>query len=475
MKKLTLLLASGLAFSLTLCGCSGKSETKTPKTKTAEEKTDTASEAAASDSADTGNAITEATDAEVSEADAAPDPSTEADTTSGSAAITGYLVDSAAQYITLGNFDGIDVERPVYEVSDEEVLTQMENACYEMAQVKTVTREARLEDTVTADLKATIQGEEEAYIDETDYPIQLGYEEFGAEFDNQLTGVKTGDTRSFSCTFDEETWYEDWVGQTVDFEVTVKQIDETIIPELNDDFVTKTLGYESMEVYEAEVRNSITESYQQQSIDETKENALIAAMSVCSFNGYPDKLYDTCQAAVKDDYTAFAENFGMTLEELLEAYDMSEEDLDLEVENTVNRRLFVSAICEQEMISLTGSEYQAFVDEQYLAYGFEDAETFEAIYGKEYLLWTMYESKVGDYLLEHVKPYDVPVNPYEDLGFEEYLEDDSEDGTAADDVEEIAGLEEDGVNDIAISLETDADDAEEADTPEELDIGELET
>lgn len=347
-------------------------------------------------------------------------------------AISGYLIDNADQYVTLRTYQGMDVEHPVYEVSEEEVAMEVENSLYEQSEVLPVDRAAQSGDLLTVDLKATLEGEEEASIEEEDYTIELGYEEFGADFDAALEGTKAGDTKSISCSFDEDSWYEDWIGKTVQFEVTVKTVEEVSIPEYNEDFV-KDQGYDSIEDYEAELKKTLEANYEEQSNLETRNNAVYAAMETTEFNGYPDKLYDSCAASIKDSYAAYAEAFGMSEEELYEAFGTTEEDLEEETLDTVNRRLFISAICQKENLSLTDSDYQNYLEEQYVLYGYESPEEYEESYGKETILWELYEELAASVLLEQANLYDAPVST-SDEDFE-YVEE-------AEDAEELEGLEQ---------------------------------
>ena len=226
--------------------------------------------------------------------------------------------------------------------------------------MKRWTRPVQEGDLVTVDVTATVEGESEPTLSEEDYTVELGYEEFGADFDQQMIGAQAGDEKEFSTAFGEDTWYEEWIDQTVNFEVTVKSVDELVQPEYTDEFVSDTLGYESKEAFETALRDELDAGYQDQSRDETRENAIIAAMDGCEFNGYPDKLYDTCEASVSETYTSFADSYGMSVEELYDAYGMTQEDVDAEIMDTVNRRLFISAICQAEDITVTSDEYTAF-------------------------------------------------------------------------------------------------------------------
>ena len=404
--------------------------------------------------------------------------SEEAASEEADAEITGYLVDDADQYVTLGTYTGLDVEHPVYTVSDDEVAVEVDYTLYEYSDVQTVDREAQDGDLVTADITATVEGDSDPTLDEEDYTVELGYEEFGADFDQQLIGCKAGDTLEFSCSFTDDTWYEEWTDQTVNFEVTVNAVEELITPEYTDEFVTDTLGYDSKEDFEAALREELETGYEEQSAEETKENAMMAAMDGCEFTGYPDDLYETCEADVTETYTSFADIYGMSVDELYEAYDMSEEDVEAEIMDTVNRRIFISAICQAEGLSITSSQYAEYLDSQYEDYGYEDAETFEEDYGTEYLVWALYDDTVSTYLVNNSTLYDAPVSMDEE-DLEVYDEEETEtegdvlegldmSGDASEDTEEAeteseteaeTTIDTELESDLEIEVETEAETA----------------
>lgn len=388
---------------------------------------------------------------------------TEAASEAAGAEITGYLVDGADQYVTLGTYKGMDVEQPIYTVSDDEVAMEVDATLYEYSTVETVDRPVQEGDLVTVDVTATVEGESEPTLSEEDYTVELGYEEFGADFDQQMIGAQAGDEKEFSTAFGEDTWYEEWIDQTVNFEVTVKSVDELVQPEYTDEFVSDTLGYESKEAFETALRDELDAGYQEQSRDETRENAIIAAMDGCEFNGYPDKLYDTCEASVSETYTSFADSYGMSVEELYDAYGMAQEDVDAEIMDTVNRRLFISAICQAEDITVTSDEYTAFLESLYPDYGYDDAESFETDYGKDYLMWYLYENKVADYLVNNASLYEAPVSmDAEDL---EVYDEDTESETEGDTLE---GLDDaDAEEEYVTETVTEEDDLTEEETEAE--------
>lgn len=131
--------------------------------------------------------------------------------------------------------------------------------------------------------------------------------------------------------------------------------------------------------------------------------------------------------------------------------------------DTVNRRLFISAICQAEDITVTSDEYTAFLESLYPDYGYDDAESFETDYGKDYLMWYLYENKVADYLVNNASLYEAPVSmDAEDL---EVYDEDTESETEGDTLE---GLDDaDAEEEYVTETVTEEDDLTEEETEAE--------
>ncbi len=385
--------------------------------------------------------------------------------------ITGYLLENADTYITLGDYTGLEVERPVYSVGDEEVDIEVENRLNDNYELSEAERPSQDGDVLTIDIIATVSGEEEPMISETDYTLELGYADLGNDVDEQLTGCTVGDNKTFSSSFGEDAWYEEWVGKTIDFDITVKNVQEVIIPEYDDHFV-ETMGFDSKEAFEASIREDLEKEYDEQSKYETRENVLLAAIENCEFNGYPDKLYDSCEESIRGRYSSFADAFGMSEDEFYEASGMTDEDLEDEILEDVNRKLFISALCNTENIQITETDYTAYVEEQADLWQYESTDAFEQEYGKEYLLWNIYEEKAADFLLSKADITEVLTTMDDDWDFDEDDEyDDVDDDYDIEFVDEDdVDIEFDEDDDYEIDLEEDGLEDDEEDLEENLSL-----
>ena len=162
---------------------------------------------------------------------------------------------NVADYVKLGEYKGLNVQYPAATVPEEDIEYYIQDVIDTNTEyVEISDRAAELGDSVNIDYTGKINGEEFEGGSETEYDLILGSEEFLAEFEEKLVGVKTGESVTFSVTFPEDYWDEEMVGQTAEFTVTVNSIHEVIVPEYNDAFVAKVTDHATVAEYEAAVK-----------------------------------------------------------------------------------------------------------------------------------------------------------------------------------------------------------------------------
>ena len=362
----------------------------------------------------------EVIDADDTDEDVALDPITPSD----------YLIQNVSDYVKLGEYDGIEVKKYTYEITDEMVQDEIQEELENSSEEEATNAPSEEGNTVYMNLTATVEGEDASEPEETF--ITLGQEEYGAEFDQKLTGVSEGDKLDFTVTYGDDTWQEDWQGKTVDFSVEVTDVTTSNTPEYNDDYVKNYTGYDTKEEYEASVREYLEQTYEEQSVYDETEALLEACLERTEFTGeYPDELFDACKEEALSSYAMFVDEGG-DVNDVLDMFGISQEDIDAEARNLAQRRLFISAYAQENNIEVTEDEYVDFVKEYADYYG-ESAADFESQYTRETLVNAIYESKVTDALLETANVTETP-----------YTEEDAEaeDEDSLDDMEIVEEGEE---------------------------------
>lgn len=415
MAKKQLLLLLGLAVTLSAAGCGKKEDTA--KTSPETEFSTGAPEEFAEEDLDTLDLLAD----DEFESEASLDPITPSD----------YLVDNLSDYITLGDLSGLSATEYTYEITDDMVDEQIQNELESYSEEIELDGPSESGNIVYADVTSSVQGDEDSTYTESTY-FTIGAEDYGAEFDLQLTGVSSGDTLQFSITYDDDIWIDEWAGQTVDFDVTITGVYELSTPEYNDDFVSEYTEYDSVNDYEEAVREELSIEYENLGYSDAVEELFDSAMEQSVFAGYPDELYESCKEEVLSLYSTFA---GTTdLDEICELFGITEEDIEAETLTSVNRRLLINAICEENNLEITEDEYVSYLEEFAEYYGYDSAVSFEEDYTRSALVWILYESKAADVLYQSAT---ITTEVYEDEFEGEDLEFSEEDGESLADETEI--------------------------------------
>ncbi len=138
--------------------------------------------------------------------------------------------------IELASFDKASIERPVAEVSDEDVDKMIDKLRVQRVTWNAVEREAKEEDQVVINFAGTIDGEAFSGGKAENVPLVLGSGRFIEGFEQQLVGVKAGDHRTVEVDFPEDYSGKDVAGKHASFEVDVISVSEPQLPEVDDDF-----------------------------------------------------------------------------------------------------------------------------------------------------------------------------------------------------------------------------------------------
>lgn len=367
----------------------------------------------------------------------------------------GLVQDYSKKYVDLGAYTGLTVDRQITTITDEDLQSAIENERYMMAEYNEITdRAAKDGDVVVIDFAGTVDGEELEDGSMEDMELELGSDSFIDGFEDEIVGMKAGETKTFDITFPEP--YDGILdGQLATFEVTLNEIYEVVMPEYNDEYVASVSDCSTVEEYEAQLRTSLEEEYAADAMDMACEDLLISVIDSSTFSGRPEELYESCRTAVETEEKSAMEDYGV--DDIQEIYG---EDYDQEayILETMYERMVVYTIAAKEKLSVSDEEYQASLEEDMMYSEYLSTEEYEKSIGditsyKYYLLRT----KVLDFLGENNHFNDVDAELYydtDDLDIE-YL--DEEDVEVIDE-DADAEISDDAVSDDEVSDDEASDD-----------------
>lgn len=153
---------------------------------------------------------------------------------------------------------GKKIERPVSEIGDEDIDRTVESLRKQRAEWQAVERKSEDGDQVVIDFIGKLDGEPFPGGSSTDYALELGSGSFIAGFEEGLKGLAAGAETTLKLKFPEGYHSEQLAGKDVEFDVTIKEVREAKLPEVNEDFV-KSLGVSSgtVEDFRNEVRANL--------------------------------------------------------------------------------------------------------------------------------------------------------------------------------------------------------------------------
>ncbi len=153
---------------------------------------------------------------------------------------------------------GKGIERPVCTVSDEDIDSTIETMRKQRVSWSAVEREARADDRVTLDFTGTIDGEEFEGGKAEGFQVVLGASTLLKDFEQGLLGVKPGEERTLDVSFPKEYQASELAGKNAKFAVKVREVAESQLPELNEDFIRQMgTANGSLEAFREEVKSSL--------------------------------------------------------------------------------------------------------------------------------------------------------------------------------------------------------------------------
>jgi trigger factor len=233
----------------------------------------------------------------------------------------------------------------------------------------------------------------------TDFQVELYEDRFIPGFVSGIVGINPGETREISAQFPDPYANQELAGKAAIFTVTLKELKEKELPELNDDFAQEVSDFDTL----AELRASLEERYQKEAEQKTKANkqeALLLELLKHVEVDLPATLIEQeidtmlTQTAVRLSQQGLDVNKLFTPEIIPQLRERSRD----EAIERLKRSLALQEITKRESIQVTPEEIQAKVTELIQQYPDEEIDQDRLKSAVENELAT---DKVLDWLLEH--------------------------------------------------------------------------
>jgi trigger factor len=177
----------------------------------------------------------------------------------------------------LGPYRGLEVGRAEVEVPADAVNAELDRLRDGFASVNPVDRPAAAGDLVVIDFEGTADGEPFEGSTARDYMVELGGEGLLAEMEEALTGASAGDELTVEVSLPDDYGQAELAGKQATFAVTVKEVREKHLPELDDDFASDASEFDTVDELRAEIASRIAAALERRADAEFREAAVDAA------------------------------------------------------------------------------------------------------------------------------------------------------------------------------------------------------
>ena len=307
--------------------------------------------------------------------------------------------------VKLTSYKNLGVKKEQVKVSKEELNAEIESLRGQLAEVvvkENVT--VANGDTVVIDFDGYVDGVALDGGKGENYPLEIGSHTFIPGFEEGLIGKKENEELELNLTF-PENYVEDLKNKPVTFKVKIHEIKTKVLPEINEEFY-EDLGLEvkTKEEFESEVEKTIKSRKEAEIEDKFTEDLLAAAAEKLEVEINKEIISDEVHRMI-DGYANQLKMQGVDMEQYFKITGTTHEDLHTQMEPEATKRLkyryVIEAIAEAEKIDFNEKEVEEKAQEMANNYGIKLEELIQAYGSLEVVKYDMKMHRALEILKEN--------------------------------------------------------------------------
>ncbi len=264
--------------------------------------------------------------------------------------------------VELGEYTGFEIEREEITVDEEEIEEQLERLQEEHSQLASVDREdVQFGDHVVIDYEGFVQGEPISGGSAEEFVLEIGSGDFIPGFEEELIGLEIREEPyEIDVTFPED-YDEDLAGKDAVFKVTIKEIKEKEVPELNDEFIDEVTEFETLEEFKEDFRERLLEHKEHHQRHELEDEIIEKAAENAEID-VPEKMVESELDNMLQQMAQNLQSQGIDLDTYFEYQNLTEEEWRADNRDIALRRakqnLVLEAIAAKEGIEVSDEEIE---------------------------------------------------------------------------------------------------------------------
>ena len=308
--------------------------------------------------------------------------------------------------VKLGKYKGLNVKKEAVKVTKKEIEESIDHMREHYKE--NIIKEGAIEngDIAIIDFEGFKDGVAFDGGKGENYSLEIGSNTFIPGFEEQLIGLKAGDTKDINVTFPEDYHAENLKGAPVVFKIKVHEVKEVKVPELDKEFFMDLgmEGIDTKEALEAQVKENIMASKEAKAEDKYIDD-LLAEIAKTTEIDVPDTMINDETERMVEHFAEHISMQGISLEQFYQFTNSNKEALKEQYKEEalkrIKYRLILEEIIKAEKIKVTDKEVDAEIEEiakkynmtkeevkkqygenlDYIKYDLEVKKAFEAIKG----------------------------------------------------------------------------------------------
>jgi trigger factor len=262
--------------------------------------------------------------------------------------------------VTLGDYRSIRMKAEVAEVKEENITSVLEELRHQHATWEPVDRPLAFNDMAVIDINGVCEEKPIVQKIASQYQVLKDASTPAPGFAEQVAGMNKGETKEFDLTFPADFYSTQFAGKQAHFKVTLHEVKEEKLPELNDDLALQVSSeFKTLEALREEVVKGLKLRSEETARMEVEEKIINTAVEQSKIE-YPPVVVDLEINRIINDQARQLQMSGRGMDEYLRSLNKTPEQLQEELrpvaQKNIAASLVLSKIAETEKIEVTEEE-----------------------------------------------------------------------------------------------------------------------
>ena len=266
----------------------------------------------------------------------------------------------------LAQYKGLTFTKQKVEVTEDQIKEEIEHELLRASRLVETNKPVKNDDFVTLDFDGYIDGKQFDGGKAEDYQLKIGSHTFIDTFEDQLVGLNIGDKKDVVVTFPADYHVAELAGKPATFKVEIKNVRERIMPELNEEFVSNSTEFETVEDFKASIKDRLLKQAEQHAdieldndmLDKIIDDTNVTVPEVLAEDETKRQLQNM-EAQMRYqgiDLEAYAKYIGKTVDEL-------KAEVKVQATRNVKARLVLEKLIKTENLDVTEKDIDNKLEE----------------------------------------------------------------------------------------------------------------